>query len=195
MPDERTRVGYLIENIECGDADVKAALAAIKLDDNVNGLRNDFERAVALLVPVDPVEKKRKGKRPVADISATTALKAGRGTSGVELRYHSPKEYAKLTKEQRDELRDHRKKNGSGKAKQNVADKFTKKTLRANIHAVMKEMQSEEEAKSSQLDQLRSIVAGLQGKGDDDSFERPAKKAKAAVGSCRERSHFPRFQG
>jgi hypothetical protein len=59
IPNERTRVGYLIDNIEVADADVKAAIASIKLDDGPGGLRTNFERAVALLVPVDPSNNRR----------------------------------------------------------------------------------------------------------------------------------------
>ena len=47
IPNEHTRVGYLIDNIEVADADVKAAIASIKLDDGPGGLRTNFERAVA----------------------------------------------------------------------------------------------------------------------------------------------------
>ena len=39
------------------------------------------------------------------------------GKTGVALRYHSPKDYAKLTTEQRDELREHRRKQEGGARK------------------------------------------------------------------------------
>ena len=129
LPNERTRVGYLLENIECNDKDVTAALSHIRLDDTVDatgtptGKRNDFEGAVAFLLPTDPVKKKRGGKRPHAQISATTAVndrtkndkafrfKPAYGKSGVELRWYKLKEWKKLSKEQQDEVREHRKKN------------------------------------------------------------------------------------
>ena len=50
IPNERTRVGYLLDNLkECPDKDVTAAIAAIQLDNSAGGMRNDFERAVAFL--------------------------------------------------------------------------------------------------------------------------------------------------
>ena len=101
IPNERSRVGYLIENIECSDADVKAAIAAIKLDDSAGGLRNDFERAVALLLPVDPVDRKRKGKGKAGAEIAASDIKQSRGAkTGVEFRYYTDAEYKKLSKEE-----------------------------------------------------------------------------------------------
>ena len=48
VPNERTCVGYLLDNSkECPDKDVTAAIAAIRLDNSAGGMRNDFERAVA----------------------------------------------------------------------------------------------------------------------------------------------------
>ena len=55
VPNEHTRVRYLLDNLkECPDKDVTAAIAAIRLDNNAGGMRNDFERAVAFLLPTDP---------------------------------------------------------------------------------------------------------------------------------------------
>ena len=42
IPIERTGVGHMLDNIECNDKDVSAALSSIILDDNLNGIRNDF---------------------------------------------------------------------------------------------------------------------------------------------------------
>ena len=92
-------------------------MSHIRLDDTVDaagtptGKRNDFEGAVAFLLPTDPVKKKRGGKRPHAQISATTAVndktkndktvrfKPAYGKSGVELRWYKLKEWKKLSKE------------------------------------------------------------------------------------------------
>ena len=48
-------MGYLITNIECVDSDVKVVLVVTKLDNTATGLQNDFKRAVAYLIPVDPL--------------------------------------------------------------------------------------------------------------------------------------------
>ena len=42
---------------EYPDKDVEAALAAIRMDDGASGMRSDFERSVAFLLPEDPVKK------------------------------------------------------------------------------------------------------------------------------------------
>ena len=72
VPNEKTRVGYLLDNSkECPDKDVTAAIVAIRLDNSVGGMRNDFERSVAFLLPTNPVKKGRK--RDSATVSAVGA--------------------------------------------------------------------------------------------------------------------------
>ena len=145
LPNERTRVGYLIDNIDCSDKDVTMAISHIWLDDGVDatglptGTRNDFERAVAFLLPTDPVRKKKRGgKRHAAHISATdgvtadvdaaasepsTSSKKSRkvnfkptcGNTGVKFRYYKPAEFNNLIDEQKAELKEHRKTNGNYK--------------------------------------------------------------------------------
>ena len=73
------------------------------------------------------MKKKRGTKRTSAQISAAAAtdpndkpgdsgksvtFKPTYGKTGVDLRYYKLKEWKKLTKEQQDEVREHRKKNG-----------------------------------------------------------------------------------
>ena len=137
-----------MENIQVDDSNVKAALSSIRMDNTPTGRRNNFEAAVAFLLPTDPVAKKGKGKRPSAKISITTAspkelgtLKPGRGSTGVEFRYYEPKEFRKLTKEQKDELIAHRKKEGQGAAKQGAGGpkgKARKKKFQAAISSAVK---------------------------------------------------------
>ena len=83
MPDTRQRVKFILDNIDCEDSDVWAALSSIRMDDAPDDLMNDSKAAVAFLLPTEPVPKKeRKEKKlSVAEISATTAdeSKNGRG--------------------------------------------------------------------------------------------------------------------
>ena len=91
-------------------------------------MRNDFERAVAFLLPTDPVKKGRK--RDAATISAVgagatqatgksrrgkgvkrTSFKVSKGKTGVELRFHKWAEWDKLLEEQKAELVAHREAN------------------------------------------------------------------------------------
>ena len=123
LPNEHSRVGFVIEGIQCADAGLQAALAAIRADNDPNGMRYDFEAAVAYLLPYDPVAKKRlattkRGAALISDVEAmkegevssntTTQPKAGIGKTGVHLRYYKQTEYKKLTAEQKNELREWR---------------------------------------------------------------------------------------
>ena len=83
----------LMVSITSKDPDVLAALAAARQDEV--GMRIHFEETVAFLLPTCPVAKKQasRGKgMAVAEISGATAkglgstLKAGKGSTGVELR-------------------------------------------------------------------------------------------------------------
>ena len=59
LPNEHTRVGYLLEGIQCSDPGLHAAMASVLMDDGINGMRSDFEKAAAhLLLPYDPVTRK-----------------------------------------------------------------------------------------------------------------------------------------
>ena len=121
LPNEHSRVGYVIDAIESDDAPLQAAMANINDDTGPGGKRGDFEAAVAYLLPKDPVVKRKQqeGKRPVGEISDATAnvsdfgSKVGIGKTGVHLRYHSNADYKLLKKPQQDELREWRKSNPS----------------------------------------------------------------------------------
>ena len=110
LPNERTRLTYLLDAIQCNDATLQAALAAINMDNDPNGMRNDFEKAATYLRPLCPVAKRRKTTGNVnANVSSAaglskTGLKDGIGTTGVQLGYYTGTEYAKLSTEQRQEL-------------------------------------------------------------------------------------------
>ena len=154
LPNQRTRVGYLLDAIQCPDPELQAALAGVRKDDSPDGLtgmRNDFESTVAYVLPSDPVARKKKSntnKNATADIGSTTGIKAGIGKTGVEMRYHKRSEYGKLTTEQRHELREWRETAEGKKA----LDKYSSKRkargddqrsskLRKTIASVLKEQQ------------------------------------------------------
>ena len=187
LPNEHTRVGYLLEAIQTTDAGLQAAIAQIKTDDGANGKRNDFEAAASYLLPYDPVAKKRnQTKRPHADVSDTSGAevaafgtKPGIGKTGVHLRYYKTAEYKKLTSEQkvelkewRDSIKDKKKSNhGQDKAIAAAVEKAVEKRLAARTPDEEK-TPSKEEAKAA----IMSIF-------QDDDDEPPAKKAKADVSS------------
>ena len=124
LPNEHTRVGYLLEGIQCPDPSLQAAMVSMRTDDGANGTRSDFERAAAHLLPNDPIAWKWSAgtKRPAANISDTQGTddanasatevsgtakkerKASIGKTGVYLQYHTNSEYQALSTAQKREL-------------------------------------------------------------------------------------------
>ena len=164
VPDEHTRVGYLLDNIEHQDADLRAAIAQIRT--NAQGTRDDFEQSVAILLPVDPFTKAPANKAKVSfDVSSTGATKFGRGTStGVDLRWHKREEFSKLTSAAKNELR----------AWQQTAEGTKVMTASRNTYMANKKEQDSKKRPNSATDgnvskKLRLQVASLQKKIDEQS--------------------------
>ena len=94
LPNEYSRVGYLLDAIETTDASLQAAMALVRNDDDpTNGKRSNFEATATCLLPHDPVAKKRHNnpaRLKNAEISAidSTKLKSGVGDTGVNFHYH-----------------------------------------------------------------------------------------------------------
>jgi hypothetical protein len=200
LPNEHSRVGYLLTAIQCSDAGLQAAMASIKTDQAPNGLRNDFEAAASHLLPYDPVQKKRTerpgNKRDSANISDTTGeeaevsafgAKKGTGKTGVHLRYHNADEYKKLSKHQKDELREWRITTGQGKGKSEndskkkprVAFDRDKAIASAVTKQVAEKMKAVEQAKTNGDEAeayIMSIFKKMSAKAtvSDVSAERPA---------------------
>ena len=211
LPNERTRVGYLLENIDCNDRDVTTTLSHIRLDDSPTGMRSDFERAVAFLLPTDPIKKKRGGKRVAGLISSTNATTPGggggkdkskkktrfkttSGTTGVEFRFYKPAEFHKLTQEQKDELREHRKANGNytgtWTGKERTGGGGGGKTFgRAQVAAMIKANEDDKDKaaterdsmKASLVDEFKSIISSLATPMDKRLQRAGAKVASAAA--------------
>ena len=150
LPNEHSRVGFLLEAIQCSDPGLQAAMASIKTDNGLVGMRNNFEATAAHLLPYDPVAKKRSGgqKRGSAQISSvmdpspTTTKKPSIGKTGVHLRYYKTGEYRNLTNEQKEELKDWRANNpntfkaGSKKAKKE-APKKSKSSMKKQVASLV----------------------------------------------------------
>ena len=102
VPDPSQRVEYLIDSISCSDNTLQAAIGLVRA--NTNNMRSDFELAASALIEVDPYRKSlRNAAGRNANISAID-FSAGRGSTGVDLRWHPKSEFMKLNKDQRDEL-------------------------------------------------------------------------------------------
>jgi hypothetical protein len=181
LPNENSRVGFLLDAIENEDAGLQAAMASIRNDKGVGGMRSNFENAVANLLPSDPVAKRRVAgtKRGAADISDTTAeissfgTKPAIGKTGVHLRYYKTQEYKALSDDQKMELKEWRanttKGNNGGspsKKKTYPNDKKDKKVMAAAIKAQVEnqvterlaKLQIEETAETTMKDFILSVV-------------------------------------
>ena len=157
LPDEHTRVRYLMDAIQCNDAELQAALAAVRLDDSLpTSMRNNFEAAATFLLPSDPVAKKRKSSgrgngedfgANISSTTSTTSLKPNTGSkTGVQLRYYKKGEYKDLSDEQKLELKEWRsskdskdKKRKGSPGKDDDKAITNAKQLRKEIASVMKE--------------------------------------------------------
>ena len=83
------------------DNTLQAAIGLVRSD--VNGMRSDFDTTATSLIEVDPYRRGAK-HTPEANISAVD-FSAGRGKTGVDLRWHPRKEFSNLTQPQKDELK------------------------------------------------------------------------------------------
>jgi hypothetical protein len=124
LPNEGTRVTYLLDAIECNDAPLQAAMALVRNDTGPTGKMNDFEATASFILPHCPIAKKRttSNKRPdVAKVSDATGTeddgKVGIGKTGVELRYYDLPSYKALSNDQKEELREYRKAGNATKPK------------------------------------------------------------------------------
>lgn len=180
LPDEHTRVRYLMTAIQCKDPEIQAALANIRSDaDGPEAKRNNFENAVSFLLPADPVAKKRKlnnDKDLNANISSATigknkpGIKPNSGSTGVELRYYKKSEYSDLNDDQKMELREWRLSKGKNKRpapnkEKDDDDSRSKKSLRREIASVFKEERKREMDKQkkdeAQTQELTNILSTL----------------------------------
>ena len=104
VPSMEQRVEYLMDSISASDPTLQAALGIVRA--NTNNMRSDFELAASSLIEVDPYRRTYRNNRS-ANISGANGgidFSAGRGQSGVDLRWHSRKQFLALPQEQKDEL-------------------------------------------------------------------------------------------
>ena len=99
--DQSQRVEYLIDSISCTDNTLQAAIGLIRA--NTNGMRTNFDLAASTLIEVDPYRRSFRNNGRNANVSSID-FNAGRGSTGVDLRWHHPKEFRKLPRDQKDEL-------------------------------------------------------------------------------------------
>lgn len=178
VPDPSQRVEYLIDSISCSDNTLQAAIGLVRA--NTNNMRSNFELAASALIEVDPYRKSlRNAAGRNANISAID-FSAGRGSTGVDLRWHPKSEFMKLNKDQRDELskwlktddgqkhkkeslamsNDSRKRKQEGNATGGNWKKKFKKALKSDkgLKTIMSMMAKEEQSNQSLVSALSSTA-------------------------------------
>ena len=161
-----------MEGIQCSDAELQAALAAIRMDNvGPNAKRNNFELAATFLLPTCPVAKKRKSNssNKIASISGVggdtgTKVKPSVGKTGLEFRYYKKGEYKRLSEEQRTELREWRANNITLKKKRGDDDdskddgRDNKKKWRKEVASVFREeLKKHEDSAQKDQEEVNSI--------------------------------------
>ena len=185
VPNEHTRVGYLIDNIKCSDAALQAAIAKVRTD--TGGARDNFEQAVTELLPVDPYTRNKANTKTVTFANVSTFEgQPGRGVkTGVDLRWYEQSEYQNLSKDQKAELTawratsegksatkehfdSHKGNNKKRKNKDNR--KQQKKKFRARVAALEKELEANKEEKEKES-KVSEIAAALKEAGSAKNSE------------------------
>jgi hypothetical protein len=187
LPNERTRVTYLLDAVQCSDPGLQAAMAQVRTDSGAGGKMNDFEATASYLLPYDPVSKKRASgaKRGMASISDITgsdeagissvkesgSAKPSIGKTGVEFRYYKPPEYNELKPEQKAELKDFRENkrgNGQGKAKKprpnqnrEQGDSQQKKWIASAVEKQLAKQQADDAVDENTESDFKSYIMSL----------------------------------
>jgi hypothetical protein len=181
LPNEHSRVGYLLDGIQNNDPGLQAAMANVRSSKGPGEMRGSFEQTVAHILPYDPVAKKRtagtkRGPGEISDVTGETkdanvssfGSKSGRGPkTGVHLRYHKYSEFNELSQAEREELTEWRQtkegktKTGKDRAKKSV--KFTEKSISAVIDKrVNAKLKAEKDTTAKQDETEALIVSCLQ---------------------------------
>ena len=109
VPNEHTRVGRLMKSLTSRDANIVAAVTHIH---GSTALRDNFEDAadfILLTAPNNGNAPDRSQRVSAVGSRKSSDKSAGKGPkTGVELRYHSKKEYRKLSREEKKELGEYR---------------------------------------------------------------------------------------
>ena len=146
-----------------------AVTAAI--EQNELGKRVHFEKTVTFLLPFDPVvAKNAKAKGLGVNVLGTAAPAKGAtvGKSGVELRWHEPQKFSKLTKEQKLELSEWNKtqpKREGGKKRTSEKSKSNEKWKKACVASVSKAhielMEAMADSHSAEMAVMNARIAGI----------------------------------
>jgi hypothetical protein len=210
LPNEHSRVGFLLEALQCADPGLQAAMASVRTDNGPDGMRNNFESAVAHLLPYDPVAKKRAQgtKRDqtlisdttagVADVADAAAKKPSIGKTGVHLRFHTKEEYAKLTPAQKSELYEWRgahpderrpgKKGSKGKRQRGNLSSLVSKKIKEEIAKQAGEQREQEDGEAYIMSLIQKAMSDRPGASVSASSSNPATTPAVTLKSILKRA-------
>ena len=160
-----------------------AQVAAVT--NEINGMRDDFEKSVAHLLTACPIEAKTGTKRNNAHISGLGGyLKKGTGPqTGVDLRYSKPPKFAKLSDAEKEELiecrpaRKNASKKGKGKKVQvKVGKKAWNKKIKGPVAALVKSqtatLKKQQEAETADLNDIATVISSF---SNDQGYQKPSE--------------------
>jgi hypothetical protein len=193
IPGPRQRVTLLLDSLKTENPKMLAGTAAIEQDEPHK--RQNFESAVSFLLPFCPVaDKNVRAKGLGVKVSGAAAEKpaggVSKGTTGVELRWHEPKIYATLPKEQKKELqawastqpkREGGRKRTAGKTK--FEERRSKKAKIASTKATTTLMEAMTESHNAQMELMNARISSMSSGGVPMTLPpAPAVKVGSAVG-------------
>jgi hypothetical protein len=197
LPNEHSRVGYLLDSIQNNDPGLQAAMANVRSSKGVGGMRSNFESMVAHILPYCPVAKKKTtgSKRGAGEIStvdgdkndgnvSSFGVKSGRGPkTGVHLRYHKHSEYQKLSEDEQTELREWRTTTqGAGKGKHTKEKlggkrvKYDEKSIAAVVDKKIDAKLKAAQDTQSQTAEAEAFIASCLHKFANGDLAMPAQK-------------------
>jgi len=171
LPNNRTRVSYLLDLLKTDNPKMLAGTAAIEQDEL--GKCVHFENTVTFLLQFYPVvAKNAKAKGLGVNVLGAAVDKpvigATVGKTGVELRWHEPQKFSKLTKEQKLELsewnKSHPKRDGGKKRTSNRAkstDKWKKARVASMSKAHTELMEAMADSHSADMAVMNARIAGM----------------------------------
>lgn len=182
IPSETQRVDRLLTSIQTNEPTILAGITTVKSSTDANtGLYTDFERAADFILRVAPKSKTKdhnvSGVQQDFD-NVDKAVSKGPKT-GVELRYHTRKEFRELSKEEKDELLEIRGPPGNPPSGKGGGKRRGDQSKGNNA---LKKMKKANKKKDRTIASLKSELKGLkEGKGDSDTgkkkpLEKPTQR-------------------
>lgn len=185
---DEQKVEYLLDSVTCGNQAIQATLANIRSD---RVKRGDFESSASSLIEVDPYKKRSTPGKPNANVSAID-YGSGRGTTGVDLRWHPRKEFLALPDKQKDELEAWLKDTSAGKKCKATAIKKIRKRAKGDKHNSNKKQKNIEE-----VSEVFALVAEFkeakdkEEQGNNSEPSSAAAKAEKAISALTALSQKP----